>query len=99
MHDAIGFYHVQSGTNMTMEWYELFQLFNCTFPHEPEKNDLLWCNQGAACIYKGIDDKHWKENGTLVKVAEITGKIEVQELRNRSGCLGVQNHRWRHSFV
>ncbi|CAG5121894.1 unnamed protein product [Candidula unifasciata] len=74
MHDAIGFYHVQSGVNMTMEWYELFQLFNCTFPHEPQNNDLLWCNQGAACIYKGIDDKHWTENGTLVKVAEITGQ-------------------------
>ncbi|BFZ14455.1 hypothetical protein BsWGS_17493 [Bradybaena similaris] len=75
MHDAVGFYHVQSGVNMTMEWYELFQLFNCTFPHEPKNNDLLWCNQGAACIYKGIDDKHWTENGTLVKVAEITGQM------------------------
>uniref|UniRef100_A0A0B6ZAU6 Bis(monoacylglycero)phosphate synthase CLN5 n=1 Tax=Arion vulgaris TaxID=1028688 RepID=A0A0B6ZAU6_9EUPU len=74
MHDAIGFYHVQSGLNMTMEWYELFQLFNCTFPHEPDKNKLLWCNQGATCIYQGIDDQHWIENGTLVKVAEINGE-------------------------
>ncbi|CAL1545208.1 unnamed protein product [Lymnaea stagnalis] len=74
MHDAIGFHHVQSGLNMTMEWYELFQLFNCTFPHErKQENDLLWCNQGAACIYMGIDEKHWRDNGTLVKVGEITG--------------------------
>lgn len=75
MHDAIGFHHVQSGLNMTMEWYELFQLFNCTFPHDrQQQNDLLWCNQGASCIYMGIDEKHWRENGTLVKVSEISGK-------------------------
>ncbi|XP_059169347.1 ceroid-lipofuscinosis neuronal protein 5-like [Physella acuta] len=74
MHDAIGFHHVQSGLNMTMEWYELFQLFNCTFPHDrQQQNDLLWCNQGASCIYMGIDEKHWRDNGTLVKVSEISG--------------------------
>ncbi|KAK6976950.1 ceroid-lipofuscinosis neuronal protein 5 [Biomphalaria glabrata] len=76
MHDAIGFHHVPTGLNMTMEWYELFQLFNCTFPHERKvEQDLMWCNQGAACIYMGIDEKHWKENGTLVKVGEINGTI------------------------
>ncbi|XP_076467773.1 bis(monoacylglycero)phosphate synthase CLN5-like [Babylonia areolata] len=75
MHDAIGFHHVQSGMNLTMEWYELFQLFNCTFPHELEDNTLLWCNQGAACIYDGIDAKHWSQNGSLIKVADISGDI------------------------
>ncbi|XP_012943890.1 ceroid-lipofuscinosis neuronal protein 5 homolog [Aplysia californica] len=75
MHDAIGFHHVQSGLNLTMEWYELFQLFNCTFPHEPKAGTLRWCNQGATCIYMGIDAKHWKENGTLAQVAEISGDV------------------------
>jgi len=75
MHDAMGFHHVQSGANFTMEWYELFQLFNCTFPHELKNASLLWCNQGAACIYDGIDEKHWKQNGTLAKVAEISGTV------------------------
>lgn len=75
MHDAIGFHHVNSGLNLTMEWYELFQLFNCTFPHEPERGVIRWCNQGATCIYSGIDAKHWKENGTLVKVAQINGTV------------------------
>lgn len=77
MHDAMGFHHVQSGANFTMEWYELFQLFNCTFPHELKNSSLLWCNQGAACIYDGIDEKHWKQNGTIAKVAEITGSFFV----------------------
>ncbi|RUS68897.1 hypothetical protein EGW08_023341 [Elysia chlorotica] len=79
MHDAIGFHHVESGLNITMEWYELFQLFNCTFPHlRSEGKDsykLQWCNQGAACLYMGIDEKHWKENGTLVKISQISGDI------------------------
>jgi len=75
MHDAIGFHHVQSGLNLTMEWYELFQLFNCTFPHLPQPENITWCNQGATCIYSGIDAKHWRENGTLVQVAEINGTI------------------------
>ena len=74
MHDAIGFHHVQSGLNLTMEWYELFQLFNCTFPHEKGEN-ITWCNQGATCIYPGIDAKHWKENGTLVQVTTINGTV------------------------
>ncbi len=33
----------------------------------------LWCNQGAACLYPGIDDSHWKQNGTLEEVALLTG--------------------------
>ncbi|GFR64999.1 ceroid-lipofuscinosis neuronal protein 5 [Elysia marginata] len=76
MHDAIGFHHVQSGLNITMEWYELFQLFNCTFPHLRSENgsyELQWCNQGAACLYMGIDEKHWRQNGTLIKVSQISG--------------------------
>ncbi|KAI2569629.1 hypothetical protein G5576_009362 [Homo sapiens] len=57
-----------------MEWYELFQLGNCTFPHlRPEMDAPFWCNQGAACFFEGIDDVHWKENGTLVQVATISG--------------------------
>lgn len=74
MHDAIGFRSVSTGLNFTTEWYELFQLFNCTFPHTLSNRPApLWCNQGAACFYPGINDKHWKENGTLEKVAEMTG--------------------------
>ncbi|KAM9031659.1 bis(monoacylglycero)phosphate synthase CLN5 [Sarcophilus harrisii] len=76
MHDAIGFRNVVTGKNYTMEWYELFQLGNCTFPHlRPEMNAPFWCNQGAACFFEGIDDIHWKENGTLVLIATISGKI------------------------
>ncbi|KAK3741651.1 hypothetical protein RRG08_011034 [Elysia crispata] len=78
MHDAIGFHHVESGLNITMEWYELFQLFNCTFPHLRKENnsyELQWCNQGAACLYMGIDEKHWRQNGTLVKISQISGDI------------------------
>ncbi|XP_052506064.1 ceroid-lipofuscinosis neuronal protein 5 [Budorcas taxicolor] len=74
MHDAIGFRSTLTEKNYTMEWYELFQLGNCTFPHlRPEMNAPFWCNQGAACFFEGIDDNHWKENGTLVLVATISG--------------------------
>lgn len=77
MHDAIGFKSTLTGKNYTMEWYELFQLGNCTFPHlRPEMNAPFWCNQGAACFFEGIDDGHWKENGTLVQVATISGKLK-----------------------
>ncbi|XP_007958799.2 bis(monoacylglycero)phosphate synthase CLN5 [Chlorocebus sabaeus] len=76
MHDAIGFRSTLTGKNYTMEWYELFQLGNCTFPHlRPEMDAPFWCNQGAACFFEGIDDVHWKENGTLVKVATISGNM------------------------
>ncbi|XP_062862757.1 ceroid-lipofuscinosis neuronal protein 5 [Trichomycterus rosablanca] len=75
MHDAIGFASSKSGRNYTMEWYELFQLGNCTFPHERQDTvEPFWCNQGAACFFEGIDDVHWKQNGTLEKVGEISGK-------------------------
>lgn len=75
MHDAIGFASSETGRNYTMEWYELFQLGNCTFPHEREGIMApFWCNQGAACFFEGIDDLHWKQNGTLEKVGEISGK-------------------------
>lgn len=74
MHDALGFRDVKTGLNYTMEWYELFQLMNCTFAHV--RNDTIqWCNQGAVCIYPGIEDKLWIENGTLVKIATVSGKI------------------------
>ncbi|KAM9484113.1 bis(monoacylglycero)phosphate synthase CLN5 [Salvelinus alpinus] len=74
MHDAIGFSSAETGRNYTMEWYELFQLGNCTFPHlRRETNNPFWCNQGAACFFEGIDDVHWSENGTLEKVGEISG--------------------------
>lgn len=77
MHDAIGFKSTLTGQNYTMEWYELFQLGNCTFPHlRPEMNAPFWCNQGAACFFEGIDDIHWKANGTLVQVATIPGKFQ-----------------------
>ncbi|XP_019380987.1 PREDICTED: ceroid-lipofuscinosis neuronal protein 5 isoform X2 [Gavialis gangeticus] len=74
MHDAVGFRSSLTGRNYTMEWYELFQLGNCTFPHlRPNIDAPFWCNQGAACFYEGIDDAHWKENGTLILVTTITG--------------------------
>ncbi|ROL54931.1 Ceroid-lipofuscinosis neuronal protein 5 [Anabarilius grahami] len=76
MHDAIGFGSTKTGRNFTMEWYELFQLGNCTFPHEREDVSApFWCNQGAACFYEGIDDIHWKQNGTLEKIGEISGEM------------------------
>ncbi|KAI7790460.1 putative ceroid-lipofuscinosis neuronal protein 5 [Triplophysa rosa] len=76
MHDAIGFASADTGRNFTMEWYELFQLGNCTFPHERENVSApFWCNQGAACFYEGIDDIHWKQNGTLEKIGEISGEM------------------------
>lgn len=76
MHDAVGFKSSLTGKNYTMEWYELFQLGNCTFPHlRPNMSEPFWCNQGAACFYEGIDDPHWKENGTLVLVTTISGAI------------------------
>ncbi|XP_050806670.1 ceroid-lipofuscinosis neuronal protein 5 isoform X2 [Gopherus flavomarginatus] len=76
MHDAVGFKSSLTGKNYTMEWYELFQLGNCTFPHlRPDMDAPFWCNQGAACFYEGIDDVHWKENGTLVLVTAISGTM------------------------
>uniref|UniRef100_A0A8C8RZI1 Bis(monoacylglycero)phosphate synthase CLN5 n=1 Tax=Pelusios castaneus TaxID=367368 RepID=A0A8C8RZI1_9SAUR len=76
MHDAVGFKSSLTGKNYTMEWYELFQLGNCTFPHlRPNMDAPFWCNQGAACFYEGIDDAHWKENGTLVRVTTISGTV------------------------
>ncbi|XP_060064389.1 ceroid-lipofuscinosis neuronal protein 5 homolog [Ylistrum balloti] len=73
IHDALGIKNLKTGQNYTMEWYELFQLFNCTFPHLLQNNTLYWCNQGATCIYNGIEDKLWRQNGTLKKVATMTG--------------------------
>ncbi|XP_052796114.1 ceroid-lipofuscinosis neuronal protein 5 homolog [Mya arenaria] len=78
MHDAMAFKNLDTGFNYTLEWYELVELFNCTFAHTLEDDSMIWCNQGAACIYDGVDDKHWLEYGTLVKVAEITGAISNQ---------------------
>ncbi|KAM9343395.1 bis(monoacylglycero)phosphate synthase CLN5 [Pholidichthys leucotaenia] len=75
MHDAIGFSSLETGANYTMEWYELFQLGNCTFPHlRPDEYAPFWCNQGAACFFDGIDDLHWLQNGTLEKIGEINGR-------------------------
>ncbi|KAL6030161.1 hypothetical protein STEG23_023692 [Scotinomys teguina] len=90
MHDAIGFRNTVTGKNYTIEWYELFQLGNCTFPHlRPEMDAPFWCNQGAACFFEGIDDKHWKENGTLALVAtmsdrrkQLKGEITTISTRN-----------------
>jgi len=33
----------------------------------------MWCNQGAACFYDGINDIHWSQNGSLLNVAMMTG--------------------------
>eukprot|EP00296_Roombia_truncata_P007938 JP446397.1.p1 GENE.JP446397.1~~JP446397.1.p1 ORF type:complete len:318 (+),score=58.96 JP446397.1:21-974(+) len=80
-HDAVGLKNIRTGLNYTMEWYELFQFFNCTFPHvvrDPGSwvaDDIIWCNQGAMCFRPGIDDRHWYENGTMAKVAEVPGTM------------------------
>ena len=75
---------------MTMEWYELFQLFNCTFAHVlgNDTTPPLWCNQGAACVYPGIDDNHWRQNGTLKLVATMTGA----QFNNLSDYILWDNH-------
>jgi ceroid-lipofuscinosis neuronal protein 5 len=59
----------------TMEWYELDQLFNCTFPHVLDDDSFKWCNQGALCVYDGIDDKTWTQYGILEKVSSISGDV------------------------
>lgn len=79
-HDALGFKNKRTGKNYTLEWYELDQLLNCTFAHlvrDPATGQEvpLWCNQGAACLSPVINDSHWRENGTIVKVSEISGAI------------------------
>ena len=89
-----------TGLNYTTEWYELFQLFNCTFPHIIAGQDTpIWCNQGATCFYPGIDDAHWTESkyGTLTKVAEVTGTqfnkmVEYLKWNNRTG---IYYETWR----
>jgi ceroid-lipofuscinosis neuronal protein 5 len=73
MHDALGFRNKRTGLNYTMEWYELDQLFNCTFPHLQEQKTIKWCNQGALCVYEGINDTIWTKYGTLAKVSEVSG--------------------------
>nr|KAG5685848.1 hypothetical protein BaRGS_014308 [Batillaria attramentaria] len=73
LHDAIGFHHVQSGLNFTLEWHAIGQLLNGTFPHELDNQSLVWCNQGAACVSDGIDEKRWNADSTPVKVAELNG--------------------------
>lgn len=92
MHDAIGFSSEETGQNYTMEWYELFQLGNCTFPHlRPGVSAPFWCNQGAACFFEGIDDMHWKQNGTLEKLGEITGWCSNSFWNNiRTHCCQVK---------
>lgn len=75
MHDALGFKNLNTGMNYTMEWYELFQLMNCTFAHVLKNESIQWCNQGAVCIYPGIKDRLWSENGTLAKIATTTGSV------------------------
>ena len=90
MHDAIGFHNLDTGLNYTLEWYELVELFNCTFAHVLKNDSVIWCNQGAACIYDGLDKKHWQQNGTFVKVAEITGRVICEVLKTFS--LNIYGH-------
>ena len=75
---------------MTMEWYELFQLFNCTWAHVigNDTTPPLWCNQGAACVYPGITDDHWKQNGTLELIGTMTGA----QFNNLSDYILWDNH-------
>lgn len=97
MHDAIGFRNTLTGKNYTMEWYELFQLGNCTFPHlRPEMDAPFWCNQGAACFFEGIDDKHWRENGTLAPVATMSGNTfnKMAEWVKQDNETGIYYETW-----
>lgn len=97
MHDAVGFGSARMGRNFTMEWYELFQLGNCTFPHERASVSApFWCNQGAACFYEGIDDIHWKQNGTLEKIGEISGEVfnEMARWVQEDNKTGVYYETW-----
>ena len=74
-HDAIGLRSKNTGKNFTVEWYEIFELMNCTFPHIIDgQSSPLWCNQGATCFYAGIVDKLWLANGSIAKVTEMSGK-------------------------
>ncbi|KAG8452236.1 hypothetical protein GDO86_004147 [Hymenochirus boettgeri] len=41
----------------------------------PNMKEPFWCNQGAACFFEGIDDDHWKSNGTLVPIATVSGSM------------------------
>jgi ceroid-lipofuscinosis neuronal protein 5 len=75
MHDAIGIRSMKTGMNWTMEWYELDQLFNCTFPHFMDNGTIIWCNQGALCVYEGINDTVWTQYGFIEKVSELSGSI------------------------
>jgi len=77
MHDALGFRSKKTAQNWTMEWYELDQVFNCTFPHVLKNDTFIWCNQGALCVYDGINDTLWNGSSdlsVLKKIGEITGK-------------------------
>ncbi|KAI3389640.1 hypothetical protein SNEBB_001354 [Seison nebaliae] len=76
IHDAIGFYNRRTKLNYTMEWYELDQIFNCTFAHTREDSNITWCNQGALCLYDGIDDDIWLNTtyGVLKNIGRINGK-------------------------
>ncbi|CAL9690396.1 unnamed protein product [Knipowitschia caucasica] len=97
MHDAIGFSSAEMGSNFTMEWYELFQLGNCTFPHlRPKVSAPFWCNQGAACFFQGIEDLHWSQNGTLEKIGEISGNQfnELAQWVQEDNRTGIYYETW-----
>uniref|UniRef100_H2ZSF0 Bis(monoacylglycero)phosphate synthase CLN5 n=1 Tax=Latimeria chalumnae TaxID=7897 RepID=H2ZSF0_LATCH len=97
MHDAVGFRSSLTHRNYTMEWYELFQLGNCTFPHlRPELETPFWCNQGAACFFEDIDDLHWKQNGSMIKVAEITGNVfnKMAKWVKEDNATGIYYETW-----
>ncbi|XP_063300758.1 ceroid-lipofuscinosis neuronal protein 5 isoform X1 [Pelobates fuscus] len=97
MHDAVGFRSSITGKNYTAEWYELFQLGNCTFPHlRPNVEEPFWCNQGAACFYEGIDDEHWKSNGTLVPVARMSGAMfnQMSKWLKEDNDTGIYYETW-----
>ena len=75
MHDALGFRNTRTGLNYTMEWYELDQLFNCTFPHLLQDGSLKWCNQGALCYNDGINDTIWTQYGSIDKISIVSGSL------------------------
>jgi ceroid-lipofuscinosis neuronal protein 5 len=40
-----------------------------------ENNTIKWCDQGALCVYDGIQDNVWTEYGFIAKVSEVSGAL------------------------
>ncbi|XP_067661629.1 bis(monoacylglycero)phosphate synthase CLN5-like [Haliotis asinina] len=73
-HVAVGFRHVNTNTNYTMDWYGLNLIGKCSFATVLEDDSLLWCNQGGFCLTDAIRDKFLPENnGHMSLLGTMTG--------------------------